>query len=116
MPVYYTIRNSSKNEIHKDEKKQEVLTEYAFKNKNNSSLNNTIFLTTVFDRPLFFYKYYLNEKKQDFNIVSSVNDIQINSVVILSDDSLKNCLEQKFKLEQINVFKTVTKFKILNKL
>ncbi len=116
IPAYYAIRNSSKNEIPIGEKKLEVLTEYAFKNKNNSSLNNTTFLTSVFDRPLFFYKYYLNEKNQDFNIASSVSDIPVNSVVILADDSLKSCLEQKFKLESLDVFKTVTKFKILSKL
>ncbi len=114
LPTYFAIRQSFKNEIPTGEKQLEILSEYAFKNKNNNELNNTLFYTNVFERPLYFYKYYINTKNADFNITNELNDINIHSIVIVANDTLKNRLNKKFKTQVISTYKSVTKYQIIN--
>lgn len=112
IPLYYSFRNSYKSEIDPSEKKLEALTEYAFKNKKTSVLNGTTFITNVFDRPLFFYKYYLNTKSQDFSIQNHINSIKENQIIIVSDDSLKIALKNKYNYTILDSIKSVQRIQI----
>lgn len=112
LPFYFSCRNSYKSEIPSEEKKIEILTEYAFKNCKNTSLNNTVFFTNDYDRPLFFYKYKLNTKGMNFNITHSLNTINLNDIVIVSEDTLKILLNQKFNLQTVDSFNSVLKVKV----
>lgn len=112
LPFYFSCRNSYKSEIPSEEKKIEMLTEYAFKNCENKSLNNTIFFTNKYNRSLFFYKYKLNTKGIDFKITNSMETINPNDIIIVSEDSLKIALSQKFNLQTVDSFSSVLKFKV----
>ena len=112
IPVYFAFRNSSKNEISTGDKKLEILTEYAFKNKMNNTMDKVTFLTLYNDRPLYFYKYKLNEKGMDFRVVNSLDSLKENSVVIVAEDSLKNCLLKKYKATIIERYRSLIKVKI----
>jgi len=114
LPLYFTFRNSYKSEIKSNEKPLEVMNEYAFKNKNNHSLNKTIFLTSEFDRPLYFYKYLLNNKGLNFQITTSINNLRENDIVIVSQDSLKNLLTDRYDTKIIDSYKSILKFQINN--
>lgn len=112
IPLYFAFRNSAKNDIKNEDKKLEILTEYAYINKNNKSLDKVIFLTNYFDRPLYFYKYKLNVKGMDFKVVNSLDSLKENSVVIVAEDSLKNALLKKYKANILEEYKSVLKVKI----
>lgn len=112
IPCYFAFRNAYKSEINPAEKKLEILTEYAFKNTKNNSLNGAIFLTSGFDRGLYFYKYKLNSKGMDFQIARSIDDLQINTIVIVANDSLKLALTKKFDCQIIDSIQSASKFKI----
>jgi len=111
-PLYFTFRNSYKSEIKPGDKKLEILNEYAFRNKNNQSLNNVTFLTIYNDRPLYFYKYKLNAKGLDFNVTNSLDSLKENNLVIVAEDSLKNAVLKKYKCIIIDEYKSVLKVKI----
>lgn len=112
LPVYFSCRSSYKSEIPSEEKKIEILTEYAFKNSENTSLNNTIFFTDNYDRALYFYKYKLNTKGLDFQITKSIDDIQNNTTVIVANDSLKLALNKKFDCQIVDSLQSAIKFNI----
>jgi len=112
IPLYFAFRNAAKNDMKNEDKKLEILTEYAYKNKNNESLNKVTFLTLYFDRPLYFYKYKLNAKGMDFKIVNSIDSLKENSTVIVAEDSLKNTLLNKYKATIIEEYKSVLRLKI----
>jgi 4-amino-4-deoxy-L-arabinose transferase-like glycosyltransferase len=112
IPIYFAFRNSAKNDIKNEDKKLEILTEYAYMNKNNESLNEVTFLTNYFDRPLYFYKYKLNTKGMDFKIVNSIDSLKENSLVIVAEDSLKMTLLKKYKGIILEEYKSVLKVKI----
>ncbi len=114
LPLYFTFRNSYKSEIKPNEKQLEVMNEYAFKNKKNHSLDKTIFLTSEFDRPLYFYKYLLNTKGLDFQITTSINNLKVNDIVIVSQDSLKKLLTSRYNTNVIDSYKSILKFQINN--
>lgn len=97
LPVYFSCRSSYKSEIDPAQKKLEALTEYAFKHSKDGSLNNTVFLVKDYDRSVFFYKYKLNEKGQDFKVSRSATDLNVNSFVIVADDSLKKEVMSKYQ-------------------
>jgi 4-amino-4-deoxy-L-arabinose transferase-like glycosyltransferase len=112
VPLYFSCRTSYKSEINPEEKKQEALTEYAFKNMGNASLNHTLFYTNDYDRGLLFYKYRLNEQGMDFKIVNSTDSLQINDVIVVADDSLKSVLLKKFDVDVIDSLFYTSTFKI----
>ncbi len=112
IPLYFAFRNSYKSEIKPGEKGLEILTEYAYKNKNSGTLNQVTFLTMYFDRPLYFYKYKLNAKGMDFNITNSVDSLKENSVVIVAEDSLKNRLLNKYNPIILEEYKSELKVRI----
>lgn len=112
IPLYFSFRNTYKSEINPDEKDLEILNEYAFINKNNNSLQNTIFLTDVIDRALYFYKYKLNTEGKDFKVTSFPETIQTNDIVIVSSDPLKDLLMNKYNTTIIESYKEVVKLKV----
>lgn len=112
LPLYYSFRNSYKSEIKPNEKKLEILTEYAFKNKKTSILDKTIFITNNFDRPLYFYKYYLNTKSKNFSIQNHINSINENQVVIVSEDSLKTALKKNYNFIVLDSMGSVQRIQI----
>lgn len=112
LPIYFSSRSSYKSEIPSEEKKIEILTEYAFKNSKNTSLNSTVFLTHNYDRALFFYKYKLNTKGMDFKITHSEQSLNPNDIVLVAEDSLKIVLKQKYNIQTIDSFTSVLKVKI----
>jgi hypothetical protein len=112
VPLYFAFRNSYKSEIKPGEKGLEILTEYAYKNKNNESLNNVTFLTIYFDRPLYFYKYKLNARGMDFKVTNSIDSLKENSIVIVAEDSLKNLLLKKYNPTILEEYKSVLRVKI----
>ncbi|HXU28531.1 MAG TPA: glycosyltransferase family 39 protein [Bacteroidia bacterium] len=112
IPLYFTFRNSYKSEVKPSERKLEILNEYAFKNKNNHSLNGIIFLTEYFDRPLYFYKYRLNTKGEDFTLTNSIDNLKENSIVVVAEDSLKTALLKRYKTTTLDEYRTVLKVKI----
>lgn len=114
VPIYYTCRNSFKSEIPSNEKKYEALSEYAFHNQDNESLNNSIFYTTYFDRPLFFYKYKLNTKNKDFMITDDLQLLKPNDTVIITEDSLFNIVCSKFQFKILDKDNYIHKLLILS--
>lgn len=112
LPLYYSFRSSYKSEIKPAEKKLEILTEYAFKNKKNDQLNGTTFITSVFDRPLFFYKYYLNTRSKDFEITNTIDSIKVNDIVIVSDDSLQETIKNRYVFSILDSMKNVQRIQI----
>jgi len=112
LPLYFTFRNSSKSEVNPGERKLEVLNEYAFKNKNDQSLNGVIFLTNYFDRSLYFYKYSLNTKGLDFTLTNTIEGLKENSIVVVAEDSLKKALLNRYKTTTLDEYGTVLKVKI----
>ena len=112
IPCYFAFRNAYKSEINPAEKKLEILTEYAFKHSKNNSLNAVIFLTTDFDRSLYFYKYRYNSKGLDFQITKDLKSIKNNSTVIVADDSLKLILTSKFNYQIVDSLQSAVKFQL----
>jgi 4-amino-4-deoxy-L-arabinose transferase-like glycosyltransferase len=112
LPLYFTFRNSYKSEVNPDERKLEILNEYAFKNKNNTSLNGVVFITNYFDRSLYFYKYRLNSKGLDFTVTNTIEGLKENSVVVVAEDSLKAALLTRYKTTTLDEYRTVLKVKI----
>lgn len=112
IPVYFSCRASYKSEIDPEEKKQEALTEYAFKNYENGSLNHTLFYTDEYDRGLLFYKYKLNEHGMDFKIIDSTDSLQMNDIVIVAHGSLRSTLLKKFDVDVIDSLNYTSKFRI----
>lgn len=112
IPCYFSFRTAYKSEISSVDKKLEILTEYAYKNCNNNSLSGAIFLTTDFDRALYFYKYKLNDRGLDFKVEKDINSISPNSIIIVSNDSLKLLLKAKFDCQSIDSLQSVIKFRI----
>lgn len=103
LPLYYSFRHSYKSEIPSAEKEQEALTEYAFRHKSDDGLDGVVFLTTRFDRPLYFYKYMLNGKGFDYTITSSVAHLSMGQTVIVAEDSLETMLRQSYATELVEV-------------
>lgn len=114
IPYYYAARNSYKSEISPGEKKLEILTEYAFTNRNNNSLNDVLFYTAYCDRPLYFYKYRLNKKGGDFKITNTLDSLKTGNIIIVAEDSLKDALYKKYAVTVIDNYKTVSEIKIDN--
>ena len=112
IPCYFSFRNAYKSEINPSEKKLEILTEYAFRNSKNSSLNNVVFFTTDYDRALYFYKYKQNTKGSDFQITTDVASIKINSTIIVANDSLKHLIFKNFNCEIVDSLKSAIKINI----
>lgn len=112
LPLYFACRNSYKSEVKPGERKLEILNEYAFKNKNNQSLNGVVFLTNYFDRPLYFYKYRLNAMGLDFKLINSLDNLKESDIVIVAEDSLKNVLLNRYKTVVLDKYRTVLKIKI----
>ncbi|MHB8260863.1 MAG: hypothetical protein ACYDCN_16055 [Bacteroidia bacterium] len=112
IPLYFAFRSSAKNDIKNEDKKLEILAEYAYMNKNNQSLDKVTFLMLYFDRPLYFYKYRLNAKGMDFRVVNSIDSLKENSIVIVAEDSLKNAVLKKYKVTILEEYKSVIKVKI----
>lgn len=112
IPCYFAFRNAYKSEINPAEKKNEILSEYAFKNSKNNSLNGVFFLTSDFDRALYFYKYKLNARGLDFQITNSVDNLQANTNVIVANDSLKMALTKKYDCQIVDSVQSATKFNI----
>lgn len=112
IPLYFTFRNSYKNEIKPGDKKLEILNEYAYRNKNNQSLDKVTFLTMYFDRSLYFYKYKLNARGLNFNVTNCLDSLKENSIIIVAEDSLKNAVLKKYKTSIIDEYKSVLKLKI----
>jgi 4-amino-4-deoxy-L-arabinose transferase-like glycosyltransferase len=114
LPVYFSCRTSYKSEIYGDDKKFEVLTEYAFKNHKNNSLNGTIFLMNGYDRALYFYKYKMNSKGLNFKVVNSIDSIFVTNTIIVANDSLKRCLTTKYNLQVIDSINSALKVNIVS--
>lgn len=114
LPLYYSFRNSYKSEIPPDEKKLELLTEYAFRNKNNNNLNNTSFITNDYDRSLYFYKYKLNTQGQNFNIITSCQNLNPNDEIIVESSSIKKQIDTLYNYSVIDSLQSVLKIKILS--
>lgn len=112
IPTYFAFRNGAKNDMKNEDRKLEILTEYAFTNKNNESLNKVTFFTLYHDRPLYFYKYKLNALGMDFRVVNSLDSLKENTIVVVAEDSLKQALFRKFKPNIVEEYKTVLKVKI----
>jgi 4-amino-4-deoxy-L-arabinose transferase-like glycosyltransferase len=112
IPCYFSFRNAYKSEINPAEKKLEILTEYAFRNSKNTSLNNVVFLTTDYDRALYFYKYKQNTKGSDFQITTDAGSIKNNSTIIVANDSLKHLLFKNFNYEIVDSLKSAIKINI----
>ena len=112
LPLYFAFRNSYKSEVKPSERKLEILNEYAFRNKKNQSLNGVIFLTNYYERSLYFYKYRLNTKGQDFTITNSIDNLKENNIVVVAEDSLKNELLKRLKTKTLDEYRTVLKVKI----
>jgi len=112
LPLYFSFRQSYKSEIPPAEKALEALTEYAFQNKNNDQLNEVVFLSSRFDRPLYFYKYVLNERGLDYTVVSSAGRLSPGQTVIVAEDSLETILKQEYTTELKEVSGPVHRIRI----
>jgi 4-amino-4-deoxy-L-arabinose transferase-like glycosyltransferase len=112
IPCYFSFRKAYKSEINPLEKKLEILTEYAFKNSKDNSLNGVVFLTPDFDRALYFYKYKLNTKGLDFTIQTDATGLKNNSTVIVANDSLKYILISNYNCKLIDSINSAVKINI----
>jgi hypothetical protein len=112
LPVYFSCRSSYKSEIPPAEKKMEALNEYAFKHIKDSSLNHAVFLINSYDRPVLFYKYQLNEKGFNFDVWNSPENLRPKDIVILSDDSLKKELRNKYITSVLDSIESVLKIEV----
>ena len=112
LPVYFSCRSSYKSEIDPGEKKLEALTEYAFRHGKDGSLKNTTFLVKGYDRSLFFYKYKLHEQGLDFEVSHSTENLEVNSFVIVSDDSLKKEMMNRYQFALSDSLQTAWKLEI----
>lgn len=112
IPVYFASRQSFKSEIPLGSKKDEALSNYCFKNKDNGLLNKIIVLTQDFEAPILFYKYLMNTKGMDFKIVNNIENLPIDSIIIVSEDKIFEQLEQHYEFNIISENKYVKRLRL----
>jgi 4-amino-4-deoxy-L-arabinose transferase-like glycosyltransferase len=114
IPVYFSFRKAQKDEIPSDQKKLEQLYKYAYQVAHGKiQCKDITFLNSNFDRPLQFYKYMINAKGCNINIVNTVDNLIVGLKVAVANEELKTRLEQKFELEEIEKFESVSIYQTL---
>ena len=79
--------------------------------RNKVPLNNYFVYHTGYDRALLFYKYYLSDRHQNLRI-SDVPEFPNGANVIVSNDSLKQVLLDKYSAKTIDKYQNVTVYQI----
>ncbi len=114
IPYYFSARQSYKNEIPEDQKNEEAMAIYAFKQKKSGTLNGTVFLTTEFDLPLLFYKYYAKERGERMEIHKEVGKYPALKVILVRDGELLKQLQAKYNIELLEEFGPVKRVRVVS--
>lgn len=114
IPYYFSARQSYKNEIPEEQKEEEAMAIYAFKHKKSGKLNGTVFLTSEFDLPLLFYKYYAKEHNERMEIHKEVGKYPRYKEIIVRDGDLMQQLQSTYQLEVVEEQGSVKRMKVIS--
>jgi hypothetical protein len=116
IPMYFAIRKSQKNEIPVDQKKLEILYEYAFRvSRDKIRPMNLTYLNANFERPLWFYKYIMEKRGYILKIDSQPHGhYPVGTNIVVADDTFKEYLFKRYKTKKIDQFHEALVITILN--
>lgn len=104
-PYRIMFDKAEANALEIAEKIQEGNEFYLFERCNdNRDLNGTTVFYSGYDRSLLFYKYKLAEKGQEIKLVTDPT-FHVNDKVLVSDDSLKQWISDRYRYTTIDSFK-----------
>ena len=111
-PFSMAFRRSQGNTITNGETRLEACEIYLHKRiKANSNLNGLSILTSNYQGSLLFYKYVLQEKKQNIQIKKDVS-FNVGERVLISEDSLRLAVNTKYQCKVIDRIDHATLYEV----
>lgn len=96
VPLYYSIKQSHDNDRKPGDRKLERIEDYIFeKSRQGFNFDNYTICDNGYIGPLLFYKYKLQDKGQQIKLADT-SAIQAPTMLIATNDSIKNYVLQKF--------------------
>lgn len=112
-PYKVMFSKAQGNVIPGGEMKLEATEMYLYQaKKHQDNLDQVTVFYSGWKGSLLFYKYAFAERNQKITLQHDIKGIQPNTSVLVSSDSLKTVLQEKFELKQINAYHDAVLYKV----
>lgn len=108
VPLYYSIKQSHDNDRKPGDRKMECIEDYIFdKSKKGFNFNNYCIIDNHYNGPMLFYKYKLQDKGQQINLIDT-SQIKAPCKLIVANDTIRAAISKKFNYTVIDSYVDLT--------